>query len=108
MLENIGQNIYKKSQDPHLYNYLLPFLKDSLGPLSCHVEPRSSMQCYHHYLWRLGIVEEPIVGCDRIMRAVRLRAGKKHLEQAVQQLRPLELSCDMLKDSAAPSPMLNP
>lgn len=30
--------------------------------------------------WRLGIVEEPIAGRDGIARAVRLRAGKKHLE----------------------------
>ena len=58
--------------------------------------------------WRLGIVEELIAGRDGIVRAVRLRAGKKHLERAVQQLYPLELSCDMLKDSAAPSSMLNP
>lgn len=57
---------------------------------------------------RLGIVEEPIAGRDGIVRAVRLRAGKKHLECAVQQLYPLELSCDMLKDSAPPSSMLNP
>ena len=30
--------------------------------------------------WRLGIVEEPTVEQDSIVRAVRLRAGKKHLE----------------------------
>ena len=53
-------------------------------------------------------MEEPIAGRDGSVRAVRLRAGKKHLERAVQQLYPLELSCDMLKDSAAPSSMLNP
>ena len=44
-------------------------------------------------------MEEPIAGRDGSVRAVRLRAGKKHLERAVQQLYPLELSCDMLKDS---------
>lgn len=60
------------------------------------------------YKWRFGIVEEPIVGRDGIVRAVRLRAGRKHLERAVQQLYPLELSCDILKDSTASSSMLNP
>ena len=44
--------------------------------------------------WKLGIVEEPIPGKDGIVRAVRLRAGKNHLERAVQHLYPLELSCD--------------
>ena len=44
--------------------------------------------------WKLGIVEEPIPGKDGIVRAVRLRAGKNHIERAVQHLYPLELSCD--------------
>lgn len=44
--------------------------------------------------WKLGIVEELIPGRDGIVRAVKLRAGRNYLERAVQQLHPLELSCD--------------
>jgi len=56
--------------------------------------------------WKLGIVEELIVGRDGVVRAVRLRAGKSYLERAVQQLYPLELSCDKVRE--APRPPLNP
>ena len=56
--------------------------------------------------WKLGIVEERIVGRDGVVRAVKLRAGKSYLERAVQQLYPLELSCD--KSSEAENPPLNP
>ena len=56
--------------------------------------------------WKLGIVEEHIVGCDGVVRAVKLRAGKSYLERAVQQLYPLELSCD--KSTEAENPPLNP
>ena len=56
--------------------------------------------------WKLGIVEEHIVGRDGIVRAVKLRAGKSYLERAVQQLYPLELSCD--KSTEAENPPLNP
>ena len=34
--------------------------------------------------WKLGIVEEHIVGRDGIVTAVKLRAGKSYLERAVQ------------------------
>jgi len=51
--------------------------------------------------WKLGIVEDPIVGRDGIVRAVKLRAGKRHLERAIQQLYPLELSCDRAGESTA-------
>ena len=44
--------------------------------------------------WKLGIVERLIVGRDGIVRGAKLRAGKGVLERAVQQLYPLELSCD--------------
>ena len=40
------------------------------------------------------IVGRLIAGKDEIVRGVRLRAGKTYLERAVQQLYPLELSCD--------------
>ena len=56
--------------------------------------------------WKLGIVEEPIPGKGGIVRAVRLRAGKNHLERAIQHLYPLELSCD--GESATPTGRLNP
>ena len=56
--------------------------------------------------WKLAIVEEHIVGRDGVVRAVKLRAGKSYLERAVQQLYPLELSCD--KSTEAETPPLNP
>ena len=56
--------------------------------------------------WKLGIVEELIAGRDGIVRAVKLRAGKSYLERAVQQLYPLELSCDRSRE--AQRPPLNP
>ena len=34
--------------------------------------------------WKLGIVEELITGRDGVVRAVKLRAGRNHLERAVQ------------------------
>ena len=56
--------------------------------------------------WPLGIVEELIVGNNEVVRGARLRAGKSHIERAVQHLYPLELSCDR-STPAAPRP-LNP
>lgn len=44
--------------------------------------------------WKLGIVDELIVGRDGIVRAAKLRAGKGVLERATQHLYPLELSVD--------------
>ena len=44
--------------------------------------------------WKTGIVEKLIEGKDKVVRGVRLRAGKDHLERAVQHLYPLELCCD--------------
>ena len=46
------------------------------------------------------------MGRDGVVRAVKLRAGKGYLERAVQQLYPLELSCD--KPTEAENPPLNP
>ena len=56
--------------------------------------------------WKLGLVKELIVGRDGVVRAVKLRAGKSYLERAVQQLYPLELSCD--KSTEAQKAPLNP
>lgn len=53
--------------------------------------------------WKLGIIEELIVGRDGIVRGAKLRAGRGILEQAVQQLYPLELSVDR-----PPKPRLDP
>ena len=44
--------------------------------------------------WPLGIVEELIAGKDGKVRGAKVRTGKSQLERAVQQLYPLELSCD--------------
>ena len=44
--------------------------------------------------WPLGVIVQLIIGRDGIVRGARLRAGKGHLERAVQHLYPLELSCD--------------
>ena len=51
----------------------------------------------NRHKWKLGIVEDLIAGRDGVVRVARLRAGKNHLERAVQHLYPLELSCDVSK-----------
>ena len=56
--------------------------------------------------WKLGIVEELIMGRDCVFRGGKLRAGKSHVEQAVQHLYPLELTCDNL--TGMPTAPLNP
>ena len=45
-------------------------------------------------LWKLGIVEELITGRDGVVRGAKLRARRSYLERPVQQLYPMELSCD--------------
>ena len=45
-------------------------------------------------LWKIEIVEWMILSRDGIVRGVSLRAGKLYLEQPVQHLYPLEMSCD--------------
>ena len=49
--------------------------------------------------WNLGIVAKLIKGRDGVIRAARLRAGKSFLERAIQQLCPMELSCDSYQES---------
>ncbi len=56
--------------------------------------------------WPLGVVEELYKGRDGVVRAVKRRAGKTFLERAVNQLYPLELSCD--RSESRPSVQLNP
>ena len=54
----------------------------------------------------LGIVEDLIFGIDGAIRGAVLRAGKSRIERAVQQLYPLELSCD--RQQPHPAELLNP
>lgn len=56
--------------------------------------------------WNLGIVVKLIEGRDGVVRAARLRAGKSYLERAIQQLCPMELSCD--RTQKPQDPVLNP
>ena len=59
--------------------------------------------------WNLGIVAKLIKGRDSVVRAARLRAGKSFLECALQQLYPMELSCDRYQEPQDPeSNVLNP
>ena len=56
--------------------------------------------------WKLGIVEDLITGRDGVVRGAKLRAGKSHMERAVQHLYPLELTCDNV--TRTPTALLNP
>ena len=44
--------------------------------------------------WKLKIIEELIPGRDGVVRAARLGVGKSYMEQPVQHLYSLEMSCD--------------
>ena len=55
--------------------------------------------------WNIGVVVKLIKGRDGIVRGARLRAGKSFLERAVQQLCPMELSCDRFKEQEVPVPI---
>lgn len=44
--------------------------------------------------WPIGIIEQLIAGKDGVVRVAKVRTAKSLLERAVQQLFPLELSCD--------------
>ena len=55
----------------------------------------------------LGIVEQLIVGRDGIVRGAKMKTGKSFIERAVQQLYPLELSCDRSPPPTANLPPLN-
>ena len=56
--------------------------------------------------WKLGIVEDLIAGRDGVVRVAKLRAGKTTLERAIQQLYPLELTCN--RATVESSVQLNP
>lgn len=45
--------------------------------------------------WPLAVITELYTGRDGIVRAVKLRKGKGHIERPIQHLYPLELSCDV-------------
>lgn len=51
---------------------------------------------------KVGIVAELIKGHDGVVRRAKLHTGTSQLEQAVQQLYPLESSCDRLGDGDGP------
>ena len=51
----------------------------------------------HWGKWNIGIVEELYEGKDNIIRAVKLRSRKTHIERPIQFLYPLELNCDTWK-----------
>lgn len=53
-----------------------------------------------------GNIENLIVGNDGVVRGAKLRAGKSYMERAIQQLYPLELSCD--RQMPAPQAGMNP
>ena len=45
--------------------------------------------------WKIGIIESFVVGRDGVIRGAWLRAGKSHIERAMQHLFPMESSCDI-------------
>ena len=47
--------------------------------------------------WNIGVVVKLIKGRDGEIRAARLKTGKSYIERAIQQLCPMELSCDIEK-----------
>ena len=56
--------------------------------------------------WKVGVVTDLIKGRDGVVRAAKLRVGTSYIERAVQQLFPLELSCDRRRDGEDdPTPM---
>ena len=54
----------------------------------------------------MGIVDERITGRDGVVRTAKLRAGNSQLDRALQQLYPLELTCDRAAEK--PGKDLNP
>ena len=58
-------------------------------------------------VWKLAIVTQLITGADGVIRAVRLKIQNGHLEQAVQHLFPLKLSCDVATGAGNQTKPLN-
>ena len=50
--------------------------------------------------WNIGIVEELYKSKDDIIRSVKLRIPKSHIERPIQHLYPLELHCDIEKSTS--------
>ena len=57
--------------------------------------------------WQLGIVEQLYEGKDNAVQAVKLRAGKTHLERPIQHLYPLELTRDHQMQTPKPPTQLS-
>ena len=57
--------------------------------------------------WNIGIITDVYPGKEGKVRAVKLRAGKSYLEQAVQHLYPLEISCDITPSTEEPTMNVN-
>ena len=55
----------------------------------------------------IGIITDVYPGKDGKVRAVKLRARKSYLERAVQQLYPLEISCDITPSTEEPTMNVN-
>ena len=47
--------------------------------------------------WNIRVVVKLIKGRDGEIHAARLKTGKSYVERAIQQLCPMELSCDIEK-----------
>ena len=58
--------------------------------------------------WKLGIVEELIKGRDEVVRGAKVRTATGNLERAIQQLYPVELSCEASKLKWTPNPNVPP
>lgn len=56
--------------------------------------------------WPLGIIKSLIVGNDGFVIGEKLREGKSYMEHAIQQLYPVELSCN--RQMPAPQAGMNP
>ena len=56
--------------------------------------------------WTLGVAEELVTGKDNEVRVAKIPGNKSHLKRAVQQLYPLELSCNV--EQPNPPLVMNP
>ena len=54
----------------------------------------------HKEKWNTGMVDKLYKGKDDVIRAVGLRASKSYIEGQIQYLYPLELYCDVKKQSS--------
>ena len=54
----------------------------------------------HKEKWNIGMLDKLHKGKDDVIRAVGLRASKSYIEGQIQYLYPLELYCDVEKQSS--------